>query len=44
MKIMEALARCVSVDGVLATRIQQEEPVEEDEERMPRSTFYQDDE
>jgi len=42
MKMMEALARCGSVEEVLAAWVPQEEPVDGDEERMPRSTFYQD--
>lgn len=39
MKTMEALARCSSVQELLALDIPQEEPEEGDAERMPRSTM-----
>ena len=42
MKTMEALAGCVGVEELLALDIPQQEPVEGDEERMPRSTFWED--
>jgi 8-oxo-dGTP pyrophosphatase MutT (NUDIX family) len=42
MKTMEALARCASVEEVLALAIPQQEPDAGDEAAMPRSTFYQD--
>lgn len=41
MKTMEALARCKSVEEVLALAIPQQEPDASDEAAMPRSTFYQ---
>lgn len=44
MKTMEALAVCAGVDELLALDIPALEPEEGDEERMPRSTFRQDDE
>lgn len=42
MKTMEALARCTSVEEILALTIPQQEPDASDEVAMPRSTFYQD--
>jgi recombination protein RecT len=39
MKTMEALARCASVEELLALDIPQQEPEEGDAERMPRSTM-----
>jgi 8-oxo-dGTP pyrophosphatase MutT (NUDIX family) len=42
MKTMEALARCEDVDRLLSLTIPQQEPVDGDEERMPRSTFWED--
>jgi 8-oxo-dGTP pyrophosphatase MutT (NUDIX family) len=42
MKLMEALARCSSVDELLALHVPQQEPDPDDEARLPRSTFVQD--
>jgi hypothetical protein len=42
MKTMEALARCASVEEILALAIPQQEPDASDEAAMPRSTFSQD--
>ena len=42
MKTMEALAGCDNVGELLALDIPAREPEEGDEERMPRSTFWQD--
>jgi 8-oxo-dGTP pyrophosphatase MutT (NUDIX family) len=44
MKTVEALAGCADVGALLALDIPQQEPEPGDEERMPRSTFYQSDE
>jgi 8-oxo-dGTP pyrophosphatase MutT (NUDIX family) len=44
MKTMEALAACTGVDELLALDIPARGPEAGDEERMPRSTFWQDDE
>jgi 8-oxo-dGTP pyrophosphatase MutT (NUDIX family) len=44
MKTIEALAACPDVAALLALDIPQQEPEPGDEERMPRSTFYQSDE
>ena len=41
MKTMEALARCASVEEILALVIPQQEPDPSDEAAMPRSTFSQ---
>jgi 8-oxo-dGTP pyrophosphatase MutT (NUDIX family) len=41
MVAMEAVAGCRSVEELLRVRIPQREPVDADERRMPRSTFYQ---
>jgi hypothetical protein len=38
---MEALARCASVEEILALTIPQQEPDASDEAAMPRSTFFQ---
>jgi len=39
---VEALATCASVDELFALRIQTREPDEDELERLPRSTFWQD--
>jgi 8-oxo-dGTP pyrophosphatase MutT (NUDIX family) len=39
---MNELARCRSVDELLALRIQTREPDDDELERLPRSTFWQD--
>ena len=44
MKTVEALAACVDVPDLLALQIPDREPEPGDEDRMPRSTFYQSDE
>ena len=41
LKTMEALARCASVEEILALTIPQQEPDASDEAAMPRSTFSQ---
>ncbi|MEX0990402.1 MAG: NUDIX domain-containing protein [Actinomycetota bacterium] len=43
MKTVQALAACEDVGALLALDIPQHEPEPGDEERMPRSTFYQSD-
>jgi len=42
MKTMESIARCETVEDLLAMWIPQQEPEGDEEEVMPRSTFYQD--
>jgi 8-oxo-dGTP pyrophosphatase MutT (NUDIX family) len=42
MKTMESLARCRSVDELLALHIPQQEPSDDDARRLPASTFDQD--
>jgi recombination protein RecT len=44
MKTVEALAACADVAELLALKIPDREPEPGDEDRMPRSTFYQSDE
>ena len=39
---MNELARCESVDDLLAIRIDTREPEDDELERLPRSTFWQD--
>jgi hypothetical protein len=39
---MRALARCATVDELLALRIATREPDDDEVERLPRRTFWQD--
>jgi 8-oxo-dGTP pyrophosphatase MutT (NUDIX family) len=41
---VSAIATCTSVDKLLGLRIETREPVDDELERLPRSTFWQDDE
>ena len=40
LKTMEALARCATVEEILALTIPQQRPDASDEAAMPRSTFF----